>query len=238
MAQKILITGTSRGLGLALARKLLETGNAVWGCSRGDSPLEREFPEAYHHRQIDLADDQTGRQAFKALLKDVDGFGLVILNAGILPAIRDMKDTDLETLRNVMEINVWANKWILDIVLDLPVKPAQVVAISSGAAVSGSRGWNAYSISKAGLNMLVKLYAAEEPDVHFTALAPGLVDTAMQDYISSIEEDAEFETVQRLKEAKNTPDMPSPKEAADSILGVLDELKASDNGAFLDIRKM
>jgi NAD(P)-dependent dehydrogenase (short-subunit alcohol dehydrogenase family) len=239
MSSNLLITGTSRGLGLSLARHFLQkNGHSVYGCSRGDCPLEKEFPGRYHHQQIDLADTAAAQKAFNALIDGVDGFPLVILNAGILPPIRDLRDTPLETLRETMEINVWANKWILDAVLSMPSKPQQVVAISSGAAVSGSRGWNAYSVSKAALNMLVKLYAAEEPSVHFTALAPGLVDTAMQEYISSIEDDADYETIRRLKAARNTPDMPSADEAASSIVDILDTLKSQESGAFVDIRKM
>jgi benzil reductase ((S)-benzoin forming) len=238
MPENILITGTSRGLGLSMARQFLQDGHAVRGCSRGACPLENEFPDRYQHQQVDLADDAAGGKAFKALIDGLDGFPLVILNAGILPPIRDLKDTPMEALRETMEINTWANKWILDALLAMPAKPRQVVAISSGAAVSGSRGWNAYSVSKAALNMLVKLYAVEEPDVHFTALAPGLIDTAMQAYISSIEDDADYATIQRLKAARNTPDMPSADEAAASIINILDSLKTYESGAFVDIRKM
>jgi benzil reductase ((S)-benzoin forming) len=238
MAKQLLITGTSRGLGLSMARQFLQGGHRVYGCSRGDCPLEKEFPDRYRHQQIDLADETEGRKSFAKLIAGVDGFPLVILNAGILPPIRDLKDTPMDALRKTMEINVWANKWILDAVLAMPAKPEQVVAISSGAAVSGSRGWNGYSVSKAALNMLVKLYAAEEPSVHFTALAPGLVDTAMQDYISSIEDDADYETIRRLKAARNTPDMPSADEAARKIIDILDTVKTHESGAFVDIRKL
>jgi NAD(P)-dependent dehydrogenase (short-subunit alcohol dehydrogenase family) len=238
MSQRILITGTSRGLGLELARHFLENGHDVWGCSRGDCPLEQEIPNRYHHQKIDLADEAAGREAFAELIDGVEGFPLVILNAGIQPPIGDMKDTPTAELRNTMEVNVWANKWILDAVLAMPEKPEHVVAISSGAAVSGSRGWNGYSVSKAALNMFLKLYAAEEPEVHFTALAPGLIDTAMQAYISTIEDDADYETIQRLKAARNTPDMPSPGETARNIIGILDKLKQRESGAFVDIRKL
>lgn len=238
MSQNQLVTGTSRGLGLALARELLKKGHHVRGCSRGPSPLTQEFPDSYTHGQINLADEEGGQAAFRELIDGVDEFPLVILNAGILPPIRDLNDTPTASLRETMEINVWANKWILDALLAMPRKPGHVVAISSGAAVSGSRGWNGYSVSKAALNMLVKLYAAEEPDVQFTALAPGLVDTAMQEYISSIEDDADYETIRRLKAARNTPDMPSAEDVAHSIIGLLDDLKQRENGSFVDTRKL
>ena len=84
----------------------------------------------------------------------------------------------------------------------------QVIAISSGASQSGSRGWNGYSLSKAALNMLVKLYAGERPETHFTSLAPGLIDTAMQDYLTNLPEDSRYAPLEVLKAAKGTPKMP------------------------------
>jgi hypothetical protein len=74
--------------------------------------------------------------------------------------------------------------------------------------------------------------------VHFTALAPGLIDTAMQDYICNIEDDGKFDTVQRLKGARNTPDMPSAGEAGLKIANIIDTLLEEPSGTFVDIRKM
>ena len=239
MKKTVFITGVSRGLGRALAAAYLNDGCTVYGCSRSGCGLAEEHPGSYHDTTLDLSDSMSGPAALREWLGGVRGFDLAILNAGILPKIRDMKDTPLETLRETMEINLWSNKWVMDTLLAMPRKPGHVVAISSGAAVSGSRGWNGYALSKAALNMLVRLYAAEEPEVHFTAFAPGLVDTAMQDYLCGIEDDTDFETVRRLKEARHTPDMPSPEEAARKIIEVLDTLTGSrKSGAFVDIRKM
>lgn len=180
-----------------------------------------------------------GESTVREWFSGLRGFDLAILNAGVLPELRDMKDTPLDALRETMEINLWANKWLIDVILAMRRKPGQIVAISSGAAVSGSRGWNGYSLSKAALNMLMRLYAAEEPEVHFTAFAPGLIDTAMQDYLCAIEDDGAFETVRRLKKARHTPDMPGPEEAARRITAVLADLpKTRPSGDFVDIRKL
>lgn len=238
MKQTVFITGVSRGLGYGIAKSYLENGYTVYGCSRGKCDLTAAFPELFHHASIDLADSTGGPVALAGWLEELPGFDLVVLNAGVLPGIRDMKDTPLESLRETMELNLWSNKWMLDFLLGMSRKPRQVVAISSGAAVSGTRGWNGYSISKAALNMLVKLYAAEEPGVHFIALAPGLIDTAMQEYICGIEEDEKYETVRRLKSARNTPDMPSADEAGRRIAAIMDKLLDQPSGAFVDIRKM
>ncbi len=69
--------------------------------------------------------------------------------------------------------------WLLE--WGRPVR--QVIMVSSGATVLGNKGWGAYALSKAGLNMLARLYDHEFPDTHISALAPGLIDTAMMDYL-------------------------------------------------------
>lgn len=238
MQEMIFITGTSRGLGRALAEAYLAKGATVLGCSRGESKLSESFPKTYRHATLDLEDPESAKPALRAFFSERQGFDRVILNAGMLPPIRDIGETAMETLRETMEVNLWSNKWILDSLLAMPSKPPQIVAISSGAAVSGSRGWNGYSLSKAALNMLIKLYAEEEPEVHFIALAPGLVETAMQDAIRETENAETFATVQRLKAARGTPDMPSPDEAAQRIIAIMDDLTARPSGEFVDIRKM
>jgi len=84
---------------------------------------------------------------------------LVVLNAGILPAFADLKDTGMADIKDSMQVNVWANKVLLDYLLATIPEIKQVIGISSGASQSGHRGWNAYAISKAALNMLLALYS-------------------------------------------------------------------------------
>jgi len=238
MKETILITGTSRGLGAGLGRAFLKKGCHVLGCSRGTSPLASEYPETYRHAALDVGSEDPARQDLRKLVESVPRIDRVILNAGVLPPIRDLRETPLASLRETMEINLWSNKWILDELLALPHPPRQVVAISSGAAVSGSRGWNGYSISKAALNMLIKLYAAEAPDVHFLSLAPGLIHTDMQDYIGSIEADEDYPTIQRLKAARGTPDMPDGDAVGERIAGLMDHFLSFESGSFQDLRKI
>ena len=70
--------------------------------------------QGLHFAGIDLNDSVAGKRSFCKLINDVPNFDLVILNAGKLGQIRDMKETSLEDLRETMEINVWSNKWLLD----------------------------------------------------------------------------------------------------------------------------
>jgi benzil reductase ((S)-benzoin forming) len=233
----VFITGTSSGLGFALAKYYLDAGHQVYGISRKMNEELNNYSN-FHFLVQDITRFSELETNLFSFLKDVQVFDLVILNAGVLNEIKDLKDTGLHEIKKVMDVNVWANKILIEALFREVNKIMQVVAVSSGAAVSGARGWNAYSLSKATLNMLINLYAKEFADTHFCALAPGLVDTGMQDYIYSLEDDEKFPIVRRLKEAKGTEKMPNPDEAARSFARAVKLAKKHESGIFLDVRKM
>ena len=238
MAENIFITGVSSGLGLALAEACLASGARVYGLSRR-SPAALAGREGFQFTSVDLSRPEQVAPAVERLLRGVERLDLVILNAGMLGNIGDMAETPLEDMRRIMDVNLWANKPVLDAVFSADRgsrEVDQVVAVSSGAAVSGARGWNAYSLSKAALNMMMKLYAAERPQTHFSALAPGLVDTDMQKAMRALPADARFPTVDRLKKAAGTADMPDPGTAALRVMEAVPRLRALKSGEFQDIR--
>ena len=233
----ILITGTSSGVGYGLALYYLEQDHDLYGISRSHNESLEAFSN-FHFLSQDLVKFDEIAGSLGGFLEGVPGLDLVILNAGVVSNINDMKDTSLEEIMRVMDINVWSNKVLIDALFAAVPEIGQVVAISSGAAVSGARGWNAYSLSKATLNMLIDLYAKEQPETHFTALAPGIIDTGMQDYIYSIEEEEKFPVVQKLKSMKGTDKMPPPEEAAPGIADAISRLKKFPSGSFQDVREI
>ncbi len=171
------------------------------------------------------------------LLEDQSELDLIILNAGRLGVFGDLGEAELFELKTTMQVNLWANKTLLDAVFALNIRVHQVVTISSGAAVNGNRGWSGYSISKAALNMLTQLYAKERPDTHFCALAPGVVDTAIQDELLEREPDARFPAVEVLRSKRNTTEMPKPREAALRLIEIFEKLPSLvESGDFADIR--
>jgi NAD(P)-dependent dehydrogenase (short-subunit alcohol dehydrogenase family) len=150
-----------------------------------------------------------------------------------------MKEQSLSDLTDVMKINVWANKPIIDALLETVPNTIKVVAISSGAAINGNKGWGGYSISKAALNMLIKLYASENEKTAFYSFAPGLIDTPMQDYLCGDELNVtDFPSAQKLKEARYTPNMPTAEDAGEILAKGIHELVKLETGSFVDIRKM
>ena len=134
---------------------------------------------------------------------------------------------------------MWANKHLLDELLSGQRVVKQVVAISSGASVNGNRGWGAYAMSKAALNMLILLFAREHEDVHFTSLAPGLVDTPMVQYLCALPDDAKFLSLENIRGKQGTESMPKPAALAPRLAQAIAQLPAKyDSGAYCDIRDM
>jgi len=234
----VFISGTSTGLGDALAAGYLEKGVQVYGLSRSGSA--RSHPNM-HDVKVDIGDLDGLEDALRAFLAGLDSLDTVILNAGILGEIQPMHTLEMDKLKHLMDVNVWSNKLLLDNLCESGIKVGQVVAISSGAAVNGNKGWGAYSLSKATLNMLIKLYAAEYPEIHFSSLAPGLIDTRMQDHLcdQARVDEGEFPSVIKLRQARGTHNMPTPAVAAATISALIPKLESTlQSGEFVDIRNL
>lgn len=234
----LLITGVSSGIGHGLATFYLQQGWRVLGTSRR-TPADLLEHSQFHFRSIDLSHPAAIGPPIIALLNQMRHLDLVILNAGVLGGFGDLGDADLDDLAHTMQVNVWSNKCVLDALYSTGVTIEQVVAISSGASVNGNRGWSGYSISKAALNMLVTLYAREQPQTHFAALAPGLVDTFMQEQLRARVPDERYPAVEVLRGKQHSADMPQPDRAAEALAATMAELpQRIDSGAYADIRAL
>ncbi len=237
MQKNILITGTSSGLGNGLANYYLENGFNVIGISRR-TPEEFLNNSNYTHYNIDLSNLIESKPQINSIFETYNNFNLVILNSGILGSIDRMENLDINDSIKLMDINLWANKILIDSILDNNITCRQIVGISSGAAVNGSAGWGPYSISKAALNMLIKTYAVENPQIHFCSIAPGLVDTAMQDFIFSLENENNFEAVNKIQAANGTELMPNAKQLSPRFYAMINKVYENEvSGDFFDIRK-
>jgi alcohol dehydrogenase len=229
--KNLFITGIGSGLGKALVKTALNKGYNVYALSRH---LPEEFKGKIKFVYCDLRALESIHECMKNLI-DVPEISLAILNAGILGDIKEMTKTNLYEINEVMDINVWSNKVIIDFFIKENIKVNQLIGISSGAAVNANKGWGGYSISKAALNILLKLYSREMVDTHVIALAPGLVLTPMLEYILNNVDEEKFPSVKRLKESPKQ----TPQAAAEKIFNLLDRLKKEfPSGEFVDIRKI
>lgn len=229
--KNILITGVSSGLGEALAKTYLDNGDNVYAIGKTLPKKLDRYPHFFFF-PYDLSETFMIQSTLKEFLAH-RSFDIVILNAGLLGDIQTLSQTELNDIKDVMEVNVWANKELID-TLHAHSQVKQVVGISSGAAVNGSKGWGAYSLSKSGLNMLLNVYAKELPEIHFTALAPGVIHTPMVQHIIDEVNDEVFTSAKKLKEGT----IQTPQEAANHLVAIFPQLLDYESGSFLDVRTM
>ncbi len=231
--KNIFITGIGSGLGKAFAEYYLNKGYKVFALSRHLPENLKEKPHL-KFQYCDLLALENVYNATYQLLKEIQEIELVILNAGLLTELKEIHKTPIYEMKNMMDINVWANKIILDCLIDLKLNIKQVIGISSGASVNGSKGWHGYSISKAALNMLIKLYSREMENTHLIALAPGLILTPMLEKFVLSADENKFPSVKRIKTA---PKM-NPEEAAKKIDEIRQKLFEFESGSYVDIRNL
>lgn len=179
----IIVTGTSRGIGLELAKKLAEAGHQVLALSRNDIPTKQLSLTNLSSISFDLS-NETDYERLQTFLKDnwskVD---TLINNAGIL-LNKPFKDTNMKDFEMVFKTNLIGAAQLIKTVLPFMSKDGHVVNISSMGGVQGSLkfpGLSAYSSSKGALITLTELLAEEYKDTgpSFNALALGAVQTEM-----------------------------------------------------------
>ncbi|MEM9409995.1 MAG: SDR family NAD(P)-dependent oxidoreductase [Planctomycetota bacterium] len=235
MNQTVFITGVSSGIGHGLAKFYLDRGDQVYGVSRREPDFIGH--DNFQFASIDVTDAKAVADRLPILLASVQKISTVVLNAGILGQLSDVRDAQIEDLKRIMDVNVWSNKFVLDSLLER-YAIERVITMSSGAAVNGNRGWSGYSISKAALNMLTMLYARENEKTFFVAVAPGLVDTAMQDQLCGEPQDPKFASVEVLKSKRGTVEMPKPANVAERLVKLFETAdRLVDSGGFVDIRQ-
>ncbi len=235
--QTVFITGVHAGLGNALTQAFLNEDAEVFAVSRR-RPDELDNAARLRYRSLDLSKTEEIRDGIREFLGPEKRLDLVLLNAGVLGEIKDLRDTSLGEIAAVLDVNVWANKLIYDTLLDMDIQVRQLVAISSGAAFNGSGGWGAYSMSKSALNLMFRVYAHENPDTHFVCLAPGLIKTQMLDYVCSLDDDERYPAVGRIRSAVGTDRMQTPSQAAERLLAVFPRLLEYPTGSYVDIREV
>jgi len=179
--KNIIITGTSRGIGLELALRFADAGHKVLA-------LSRKIPQALLSNQnitclsVDLSDesDWTQIEEFLASWKHVDA---IVHNAGAL-VHRPFFKTTTADFEHVYRVNVFGVAALTRVCLPYLKKGSHVVSISSIGGIQGSMkfaGLSAYSSSKGALITLTELLAEEykETGIAFNVLALGAVQTEM-----------------------------------------------------------
>jgi NAD(P)-dependent dehydrogenase (short-subunit alcohol dehydrogenase family) len=180
-----LVTGASRGLGLALARGLAGRGWTLIIDGRGAEALEAARAELARQTTVvaipgDVA-DAAHRQALVAAARQAGGLDALVNNAGILgPSPQPLLlDYAPDTLAEVYRVNVIAPLALIQAAADVIKPGAAVVNIISDAAVEPYPGWGGYGSAKAALQQISNILGAEKPEWRVYAVDPGDMRTQM-----------------------------------------------------------
>jgi NAD(P)-dependent dehydrogenase (short-subunit alcohol dehydrogenase family) len=178
-----IITGASRGLGLALARALAQRHWALVLDARGAPDLERAARELSHTAEVaavvgDVADDWHRQALVEAAGEQID---LLVNNASVLgPSPQPtLARYPLQVLADVYRVNVFAPLALTQLVLPRLSARAAIINITSDAAIESYEGWGGYGSAKAALDHATAILAAEHPDLRIYAADPGDMRTRM-----------------------------------------------------------
>ncbi len=187
-----LVTGSTSGIGAAIAQRLSQDGFFVVLHSRSSAETGRAMASALphaHYIQADLASEAERQRLIAGTLAIADRLDVLVNNAGISQVIPhgDLLAATPEVWRDMHEVNVIAPFRLIAYAQDalrasakLRGKPASVINISSHAGVRPKGASIPYSASKAALNHMTRLLALNlAPDIRVNAVAPGLVDTPL-----------------------------------------------------------
>jgi NAD(P)-dependent dehydrogenase (short-subunit alcohol dehydrogenase family) len=180
-----LITGASRGLGLELSRTLARRGWNLIITARDAERLQRVRNElAFVTHVASIAGDITDprvRSELEILARGHAGLDAVINNAGALgpSPMPGLLDYPLDELKTILDTNVIASLGVIQAVRCQLKHGARVINITSDAAVNAYGGWGGYGASKAALEQLTAVLAAENPELKWYWVDPGDMRTDM-----------------------------------------------------------
>lgn len=244
-----IITGASRGLGQALAKKCITDKNKVFCISRKMNDKLRELASLHHTGFWYFEQDLTDLKKIPALIHEIFTFIdpvkadeiTLINNAGVVEPVKPLGKCSFEEISDHIAINysapaILSNEFIKESERFKCKK--NIINISSGAAVKPYVGWTMYSSSKAALNMLTQTAGLEQSSVDFPvrilSIAPGVIDTDMQETIRRVDI-KDFPMKPRFESLHEQKKLVDPDEAAAQIIDILN-VDSLVNGSFNDLR--
>ncbi|MFI5710015.1 SDR family NAD(P)-dependent oxidoreductase [Kribbella sp. NPDC051620] len=245
MRNLIWISGASAGIGAALAVSTPYADARVIDLSRRGGVVE--------HFAADLADPADWVRVEEHFAAELDGFDgervIFVHNAGTVVPIGSAASVDAAAYARAVLLNSAApqvlGRAFLRATAGLDCE-RQLVMLSSGAATKAYPGWSAYNAGKAAVEHWVRTVGLEEASIEresagalkscrVIAVAPGVVDTAMQGEIRAVDEQA-FPAVERFRELKSSGGLSTPEQAAAGLWGVIEAQYPT--GSVLDLRDL
>lgn len=224
-----LITGTSRGIGEALAQKILEEGNTVLGISRSRSETLKSTN--YHHLSYDLSDTSQMSQIIDKVNEIVDkqnfDFVCLVNNASAVEPLGPIEKCPVTEVEAHVKIGLIAPMVLTSLFIQRFSREKmrkKVAFIISGAAYTPLPDESIYCSTKAGINMLAQCVGLEqksrEHGTEVISIGPGMVNTAMQLAIRSKTRD-EFAMADFFRQAFEDGRLQEPDRVAAEIYSIL-----------------
>lgn len=207
-----LITGASRGLGLALARALAEDGWTLIVDARGAEALEAARAELSELTRVVAVPgevtDEEHRRTLAAAAHEAGGLDALVNNASVLgPSPQpQLLDYPIDALEDVYRANTIAPLALIQTVCNELKPEARILNVTSDAGVEPYPGWGGYGSSKAALEQLSAILAAENPSLHVYWVDPGDMRTRMH---------------QEAFPGEDISDRPLPEESVPGLLELL-----------------
>lgn len=234
--QLYILTGGSRGMGLAMAQQILGHGHSLISIARNRN-ADLEATAAQHHAtlhqwQHDLAAPHAAAAQLQQWLatQNAADFARVVLinNAGVIPPIAPLSHTDWAAIGQALRVGLEAPMVLTAAFLQATQAwtiPRQVLNISSGLGRRAIASQASYCAAKAGMDNFsasVALDEASQPNgAKICSLAPGVIDTDMQLQLRSASAQA-FPDVERFANLKQSGALTSAHEAGARVLAWLD----------------
>ncbi|MDN7241065.1 SDR family NAD(P)-dependent oxidoreductase [Planococcus sp. N028] len=234
-----IVTGASQGIGLALCRQLIEAGQFVIGIARS---ADEQWSGAHF-----LSFDLTDLPKIQGLMGDIAGLlpkniqsVTLINNAGTVEPIGLAYQNDPADIQASIALNLTAPMILSSAFIaqfrDSEIKKS-IVNISSGAGRKVYEGWSAYCAGKAGLDHFSRVLDAETAQVKVVSVAPGIIDTGMQEKIRESDASA-FPLIDRFKGYKETGALSTPEETAAQLITLMQRPDFQSLNPILDLRNL
>lgn len=236
-----IVTGASKGIGFELMKQLRDRGGKVIGVARTNQGDPSDFIKADLSETSKL--DEMIWHIVEENIYQATAFTL-INNAGIVEPIGLSGSVNAEQITQAVSINMTA-PMVLSNAFIASLKrfegQKKIVNISSGAGRKSYEGWGVYCATKAGLDHFSRVISLEQENAEFpveiVSIAPGIIDTGMQETIRSSDAD-DFPLLDRFIDYKSQGQLSSAAQTAGQLIAVLDRKDFKEIGPIADIRQI